>query len=346
MGSRGSHATSEVNSSPAREGAMQAVLQDRYGPADVLRVEQIARPQVAPGEVQLRVRAAGLDRGVWHLMVGRPYLLRLVFGLRGPKLRVRGREVAGVVTAVGSGVTSFSVGDEVFGIGAGTFAEYAVAREDKLALKPVSLSFEQASVVAISALTALQALRDAGKIQPGQKVLINGASGGVGTYAVQLAKAFGAEVTGVCSAAKADLVRELGADHVIDYKSEDFADGANHYDLIVDLGGNPSPTRLRRALTARGTAVIAGGEEGGDLTGGMDRQLRALLLSVFVRQRLTGFLCKENAADLEVLKAMIEEGRLTPFVESTCSLAEVPDALRRLEAGAIRGKLAVVPTAV
>ncbi|WP_112248515.1 NAD(P)-dependent alcohol dehydrogenase [Kribbella monticola] len=322
---------------------MEAVVQDRYGPADVLRIEEIARPQVAPGQVLLRVRAAGLDKSVWHLMVGRPYLLRLVFGLRGPKLRVRGSEVAGTVVEVGSGVTRFSVGDEVFGVGIGTFAEYAVAREDKLALKPTGLSFEQASVVAISALTALQALRDAGKIQAGQKVLINGASGGVGTYAVQLAKAFGADVTGVCSAAKADLVRKLGADEIIDYTSEDFADGVHRYDLIIDLAGNPSPTRLRRALTPRGTAVIAGGEEGGDLTGGMDRQLRAMLLSLFVRQRLTPFLCKENAADLEVLKTFFEAGVLVPAIDSTCSLSEVPDALRRLEAGTIRGKLAVVP---
>lgn len=324
---------------------MEAVLQDRYGSADVLRIEEIARPRVAPGQVLLRVRAAGLDKSVWHLMVGRPYLLRLVFGLRGPKLRVRGSEVAGTVAEVGAGVTRFSVGDEVFGIGIGTFAEYAVAREDKLALKPTGLSFEQASVVAISALTALQALRDAGKIQAGQKVLINGASGGVGTYAVQLAKAFGAEVTGVCSTSKVDLVRKLGADEVIDYTAEDFADGAHRYDLIIDLGGNPSPTRLRRALTPRGTAVIAGGEEGGDLTGGMDRQLRAMLLSVFVGQRLVPFICKENAADLEVLKTFFEAGSLVPAIDSTCSLSEVPDALRRLEAGAIRGKLAVIPVA-
>jgi NADPH:quinone reductase-like Zn-dependent oxidoreductase len=323
------------------ERTMQAITQDRYGSADVLQFGRTARPQIADNEVLLRVRAAGLDRGVWHLMTGRPYLMRLAVGLRRPKSPVVGREVAGTVLAVGSAVTRFAVGDEVFGIGRGAFAEYAAAREDKLARKPVNLSFEQAAVVAVSALTALQALTDVGHVQRGQQVLIIGASGGVGSYAVQLAKAFGAEVTGVCSPAKVDLVRSLGADHVIDYTRDDFADGGHRYDLILDIAGNPSPTRLRRALTPKGTAVIIGGEEGGSLTGGMDRQLRALTLSMFVGQRLTGVLCKERSADLDRLAELIVAGKVTPSIDRTYPLAQVPDAMRHLEAGQARGKVAI-----
>jgi NADPH:quinone reductase-like Zn-dependent oxidoreductase len=320
---------------------MQAIVQEGYGCADVLRVARIARPVIADHEVLLRVHAAGLDRGAWHFMTGRPYLMRLAVGLRTPKHPVLGREVAGTVVAVGSAVTRFAVGDEVFGIGQGAFAEYSAAREDKLARKPANITFEQAAVIAVSAITALQALTDVGHVQPGQRVLVIGASGGVGSYAVQLAKALGAEVTGVCSTAKLDLVRSLGADHVIDYTRDDFADGTNCYDLILDIGGNPSPTRLRRALTPRGTAVIIGGEEGGSLTGGMDRQLRALTVSLFVGQRLTGLLCKENAADLERLTKLIETGALTPSIDRTYPLAEVADAMRHLAAGQARGKVAI-----
>jgi NADPH:quinone reductase-like Zn-dependent oxidoreductase len=304
-------------------------------------VARIRRPEIAANEVLLRVHAAGLDRGAWHLMTGTPYLIRLGSGFGKPKNPVRGREVAGTVVAVGSAVTRFSAGDEVFGVGRGTFAEYAAARQDKLARKPANLSFEQAAVVPVSALTALQALTGAGRLKQGDKVLVIGASGGVGSYAVQLAKAFGAEVTGVCSAAKLDLVRSLGADHVIDYAAGDFADGAHSYDLILDIAGNPAPSRLRRALAPTGTAVMVGGEEGGSWTGGMDRQLRVLALSLFGRQRLTSCLCKERSADLERLTELIEAGKVTPSVDRSYPLDQVPDAMRHLAAGKARGKVAI-----
>jgi NADPH:quinone reductase-like Zn-dependent oxidoreductase len=329
------------NSGP-REGPMLAVVQDRYGSADVLGLARIARPEVADDEVLLRVHAAGLDRGTWHLMTGRPYLLRLGFGLSRPRNPVPGVDVAGTVVRVGSAVTRFSMGDEVFGFGKGSFAEYTVAREDKLARKPLNASFEQAAVVPVSAVTALQALCDVGRVEQGQSVLILGASGGVGTYAVQLAKAFGAEVTGVCSSAKLDLVRSLGADHVIDYTRDDFAAGTRRYDLILDIAGNPSLSRLRRALTPTGTAVIVGGEEGGDFSGGMNRQLRALALSPLVRQRLTMFIAKERSSGLERLTDLIETGALTPSIDRTYPLKQVPEAMRHLEAGKARGKVAII----
>ncbi len=320
----------------------RAIVQDAYGSAEVLRLARVARPEIADNEVLLRVHAAGLDRGTWHLMTGRPYLLRVIgFGFRRPKNSVAGIDVAGTVVAVGQAVTRFAEGDEVFGMARGSFAEYAPAREDKLARKPVNLSFEQAAVVPISAGTALQALCDAGRVEPGQKVLINGASGGVGTYAVQLAKAFGAEVTGVCSTAKLDLVRSLGADHVIDYTRDDFADGAHRYDLILDIGGNPPLSRLRRALTPTGTAVIVGGEEGGRWTGGFGRSLRAPALSPLVRQRLTMLASKERSSDLERLIPLIEAGEVTPSIDRTYSLNRVPEAMRHLEAGLARGKVAI-----
>jgi NADPH:quinone reductase-like Zn-dependent oxidoreductase len=266
---------------------MQAIVQDTYGAADVWRAEEIALPEIAGNEVLVKVHAAGLDRGTWHVMAGQPYLMRLMgYGLRAPKNRVPGLDVAGTVVAAGPAVTRFKAGDEVFGISRGSFAGYACARKDKLARKPANLTFDQAAVVAVSGLTALQGLRDAGRLQPGQHVLIIGASGGVGTFAVQIAKAVGAEVTGVCSTAKTGLVASIGADHVIDYTHDDFADGRQRYDLILDIGGYSPLSRLRRALTPRGTLVIVGGEDGGRWTG-MDRQLRAVALSPFVRQRLT-----------------------------------------------------------
>ena len=327
--------------SPA-EGTMRAVVQDGYGTADILRLAQVARPEIGDREVLVRVHAAGLDRGTWHLMTGKPYLLRLAFGVRSPRQPVLGRDVAGTVAAVGSAVTRFAVGDEVYGIAPGSFADFAVAREDKLARKPVNLTFEQAAVVPISALTAQQALSRVGRVRPGQKVLVTGASGGVGSYAVQLAKACGAEVTGVCSTAKLDLVRSLGADHVIDYTREDFADGEQRYDLVLDIAGNPSLSRLRRALTPTGTLVLVGGEEGGDWTGGtIGRQLRARTVSLFVRQRLTSALNKESGRDLEPLTDLIEAGRVTPSIDRTFPLAEAPDAMRHLEAGRVRGKVAI-----
>jgi NADPH:quinone reductase-like Zn-dependent oxidoreductase len=288
------------------------------------------------------VRAAGVDRGVWHVMTGLPYPIRLAgYGLRAPKNPVPGMDMAGVVEAVGKDVTRFRPGDEVFGIGKGAFAEYARAPENKLAPKPTNLTFEQAAVVAVSGLPALQGLRDKGKVRPGHKVLIIGASGGVGTYAVQLAKAFGAEVTGVCSTTKVDMVRSLGADHVIDYTRDDFADGTQRYDLILDIGGNSSLSRLRRALAPNGTLVITGGEGGGRWLGGNDRQIRALLLSRFVGQKLTTFVSKENHEDMLVLKELIEASKITPVIDRTYPLTEAPQAIRYVEQRNARGKVVI-----
>jgi NADPH:quinone reductase-like Zn-dependent oxidoreductase len=250
--------------------------------------------------------------------------------------------MAGVVEALGKNVTRFQPGDEVFGIGKGSYAEYVCAREDKLAPKPVNLTFEQAAVVAIMGSTALQALRDHGKVRPGQEVLVIGASGGVGTYAVQIAKAFGANVTGVCSTAKVEMVRSIGADHVIDYTREDFAEGDQRYDLILDdIGGNSSLARLRRALASRGTLVIVGGEGGGRWLGGTDRQIRALVLSPFVSQKLGTFVNKENHEDMLVLKELIEFGKVTPVIDRTYPLSQVPEAIRYLEEGHARGKVVI-----
>lgn len=341
MEQRQQHTGTAAHGPPAAGSMMQAIVQDTYGSADVLRLARISVPEIAASEVLLRVHAAGLDRGAWHLMTGTPYLLRVVFGIGKPKNPVRGREVAGTVVAAGPSVTRFSPGDQVYGIGRGTFAEYAAAREDKLARMPANASFEQAAVAAVSALTALQALTDAGRVKSGDRVLVIGASGGVGSHAVQLAKAFGADVTGVCSTAKLDLVQSLGADHVIDYTTEDFADGGHRYDLILDIAGNPAPSRLRRALTATGTAVLVGGEDGGLLTGGLGRQLQARALSLLVRQRLTTVLCKERCADLERLTELIEAGKLTPSVDRSYPLDEVAEAMRFLETGKTRGKIAI-----
>lgn len=321
---------------------MRAVIQESYGAADVLRVAQVPSPTPAPEEVLVRVHAAGLDRGTWHLLTGQPYLMRIMgFGFRRPKNRVPGLDVAGTVVDVGSAVTRFAPGDEVYGISRGSFAEYAVAREDKLAPKPTNLTFEEAAAVPVSGITALQAVRDAGRVQSGQTVLVIGASGGVGSFAVQLAKAFGAEVTGVASTSKLDLLRSLGADHVLDYTRDDFADGAHRYDLVIDIGGSSPIRRLRRALARRGTLVIVGGENGGRVTGGFGRPLRAAALSPFLRQRLAMLVSKERGSDLVPLTELIETGRVAPSLERTYPLDQVPDAVRRLEAGQVRGKLAV-----
>jgi NADPH:quinone reductase-like Zn-dependent oxidoreductase len=319
---------------------MRAVVQERYGGSEVLRVAQVPRPDNTGHEVLVRVRAAGLDRGTEHLMTGKPYAMRLGFGMRRPRNPVSGRDVAGTVAAVGSAVTRFAVGDEVYGIAPGSFAEYAVAREGKLARKPVNLSFEQAAVVPISAGTAVQALLDVGRLQAGQAVLVLGASGGVGSYAVQLAKVFGAEVTGVSSTAKLDLVASLGADHVLDYTCDDFADGARRYDLILDIAGNPSLRRLRQALAPRGTVVFVGGENAGSLTG-LGRQLRGALVSPLVRQRLALFVAKERAADFERLTELIEAGKVVPTLDRTYPLDEAPAAMGLLETGKVRGKIAI-----
>jgi NADPH:quinone reductase-like Zn-dependent oxidoreductase len=319
---------------------MRAVLQDRYGTAEVLRLGRVPRPVIGEHDVLVEVRAAGLDRGTEHLITGKPYAARLAFGMRRPKNPVPGRDVAGTVVDVGAAVTRFAVGDEVYGVAPGSFAEYAVARESRLARKPANLSFTQAAVIPVSAATALRALVDVGRVQPGQSVLVIGASGGVGSYAVQLAKAFGAEVTGVCSTAKADLVTSLGADHVIDYTREDFADGSRRYDLILDIAGNPSLTRLRRALAPRGTAVFVGGEDAGVLIG-MGRQLRGVLLSAFVKQRIALLVAKESATDYDRLTDLIEAGKVVPSIDRTYPLEDAPLAVRQLEAGHVRGKVAI-----
>ena len=322
---------------------MQAVVQDTYGAADVLELRDIDKPTVGDDELLVRVHAAGVDPGVWHLMTGRPYLVRVMgYGLRTPKVRVRGRDVAGRVEAVGTNVTRFHPGEEVFGICDGSFAEYVRARADKLAPKPANLTFEQAAAVPISGLTALQGLRDKGKVQPGQKVLVIGAAGGVGSFAVQLAKAFGAEVTGVCSTTKVDLVRSIGADHVIDYTRDDFADGARHWNLIVDTAGRRSLSRLRRALTHGGTLVIVGGEGGGRWLGGFDRQiLRAPILSPLVSQTLRPLTSKERSEDLVVLKELIEAGKVTPVIDRAFPLSEAPEAVRYVGERSTQGKTVI-----
>jgi len=341
------HATTHEDSRGAGpngsgDATMRAIVQETYGSADVLRLDHINQPEVGDDEVLIRVHAAGLDRGTWHVMTGRPYLMRVLgFGFRRPKNRVPGLDAAGVVVAVGADVTRFAVGDEVFGISRGSFAEYAVVREDKLAHKPANLSFSQAAAVPVSAGTALQALTDVGQVEPGRSVLVVGASGGVGSYAVQVANALGAVVTGVCSTAKVELVRSLGAAQVLDYTRDDFADGTQHWDLIVDIGGNTPLRRLRRALTPTGTLVVVGGEEGGRWTGGFGRTLRAPLWSPFVRQRLTMLASKERASDQERLTPLLESGQVVPSIDRTYPLDQVPVAMRHLEAGHVRGKVVI-----
>jgi NADPH:quinone reductase-like Zn-dependent oxidoreductase len=321
---------------------MKAIVRYNYGSPDVLELEDIYKPKLGDEEVLVRVHAAGVGRDVWHVMTGLPYPLRLAgYGFRAPKNPVIGSDMAGVVEVLGKNVGRFQPGDEVFGIGKGSYAEYVCALEDKLAPKPVNLTFEQAAVVSISGSTALQAVRDHGKVEAGQEVLVVGASGGVGTYAVQIAKSFGALVTGVCSTKKVEMVRSIGADHVIDYTREDFAEGDQRYDVILDIGGNSSLARLRSALASRGTLVITGGEGGGRWLGGTDRQLRAMMLSPFVGQKLGTFVNKENHEDLLVLKDLIESGKITPIIDRTYPLAEVPEAIRYLEGGHACGKVVI-----
>jgi NADPH:quinone reductase-like Zn-dependent oxidoreductase len=321
-------------------GTMKAVVRDVYGPPEILELRDVAVPVPAADQVLVRVHAAGVDRGVAHLVTGLPYPLRLAgYGLRRPKVAVPGMDLAGRVEAVGDGVTGFRPGDDVFGIGTGTFAEYACAPAAKLAHKPTDLTFEQAAAIAISGLPALQAVRDHGRVSAGQSVLILGASGGVGTFAVQVAKAYGAEVTGVCSTAKVDLVQSIGADHVVDYTDEDVTRLGRRYDVVLDIGGNTSLSRLRRVLTPRGRLVIVGGETDGRWLGGTDRQLRALALSPFSSRTLCVFVSKEDGADLRVLRDLVESGDVTPVVERTYPLGEAATALRRLVDGQVRGKV-------
>jgi NADPH:quinone reductase-like Zn-dependent oxidoreductase len=323
---------------------MTAIVQDQYGeaPEQVLRVATLDRPEIREDDVLVRVHAASVDRGTWHIMAGLPYPIRLAgFGFRAPKYDNPGRNLAGMVEAVGAGVTAFTPGDEVYGIGEATFAQFARAAQDKLARKPAKLSFAQAAAVPVSALTALQAMRDHGQVSAGQHVLIIGASGGVGTFAVQIAKAFGAEVTGVCSTAKRDMVRHLGADHIVDYTAEDFADREHRYDVILDIGGNSKLAHLRRALTRRGRLVIVGGETDGRWLGGVDRQVRAMVLSPFIAQTLGTFVASENAADLTALRDLADAGRLTPVIDRSYPLSEAAAALRHLLDGTAQGKLVI-----
>jgi NADPH:quinone reductase-like Zn-dependent oxidoreductase len=328
------HTTAAASAHP-----MRAVVRDSYGmPSEVLRIAQVAQPEIGPDEVLVRVRAAGVDRGVWHVVTGLPYPIRLAgFGVRAPKNPVVGGDLAGIVEAVGSSVSRFRVGDEVYGTGHGTFAEYARASEAKLSPRPPSLSFEQSAAVPVSAMTALQAVRDHGRVQPGQHLLVIGASGGVGSYAVQIAKARDAVVTGVASPSKLDLVRSLGADHVLDYNTDELP--RRLFDVILDIGGNTKVSLLRKALTRTGTLVIVGGETHGRILGGVQRQVGAMLVSPFLRQRLGTFVCRENAADLAVLTELIEAGKVTPVVDRVLPLEAAPQAIHQLTDGTVRGKL-------
>jgi NADPH:quinone reductase-like Zn-dependent oxidoreductase len=322
---------------------MKAVVQDTYGPAEVLELRDIDKPEPGPDDVLVQVCAAGVNPADWHCMTGMPYLMRLMgYGLRAPRSRVRGLDVAGRVEAVGANVTRLRPGDEVYGACDGSFAEYACGRQDRLA--PANLTFEQAAAVPTAAFAALQGLRDRGQVQPGHKVLVIGAAGGIGTYAVQLAKAFGADVTGLCSTTKTELVQSIGADDVIDYTREnftDFADGARRYDLILDTAGNRPVSLLRRALTPGGTLVLVGGEGDGRWLQGVVRTLQAMVLSPFTKQKLRGLMSAERNADLELLRQLIEAGKVTPVIERTYSLGEVPEAIRHLEQGRARGKVVI-----
>jgi NADPH:quinone reductase-like Zn-dependent oxidoreductase len=332
----------EGSSGGRKEQAVKAIVQDRYGPTDVLEFRDVDEPTPGEGEVLVRVRAAGCGPDVWHIMAGRPYLARLMLGVRRPKVRIRGWDFAGTVEAVGSSVTGVAPGDDVMGTCRGSFAELVVATPNDLVRKPPRISFEQAAAVPVSGVTALQALRNHGRVRRGQSVLVIGAAGGVGSLAVQIAKAFGAEVTGVCSTAKVDVVRSLGADDIVDYTREDLADGSRRWDVIVDTAGRRSLSHLRRALSRTGTLVIVGGDGGGRWTGGFFRGvLRAPLLSMFVSQRLRGLNVKENKADLEAVAGLIESGEVTPLVDRTYPLVEAPDAIRYLAEGHPRGKVVV-----
>jgi NADPH:quinone reductase-like Zn-dependent oxidoreductase len=320
---------------------MKAIVQDRYGSSDVLEYADVDRPTPGDDDVLIRVHAAGVDPGVWHLMTGLPYLMRAIgFGLRKPKTRIRGRDVAGQVEAIGRNVAPLQPGDRVFGICEGSFAEYVSARQDRLAIMPANLSYEQAAAVPISALTALHALR-LGQIQPGQHVLIIGAAGGIGTYAVQLAKGYGAIVTGVCSTSKIDLVSSIGADRVIDYTRDDFTNSTRDYHLILDTAGNRPLAQLRRALTTHGTLVIIGGEDGGAWLGGIDRPLRAVMLSPFTSHKLHGLVPDEDHKDLDVLREFIEAGQITPVIDRTYPLSQTADAIDYLHNGHARGKVVI-----
>ena len=323
---------------------MQAITSEKFGSADVFELREVPKPAAKADEVLVRVRATTANPWDWHLMRGLPYIARLVAGLgvRKPKKSVLGTDIAGEVEAVGGEVTRFRKGDEVFGfVGGGGFAEYVSAQEKLLGLKPANLSFEQAATVPLAAVTALQGLRDAGEIRSGQRVMIVGASGGVGTFAVQIAKWFGAEVTGVCSTRNLELVRSIGADTVIDYTREDFTRGDQKYDLIFQLAGTASPSDLRRALTPQGTLVLSSGDSPGRVIGPIGRILKAVLLSPLVSQTMRPLDTKSSSEDLEFLRELIEAGKLAPVIDRTYPLSEAADAIRYLETGRARGKVVI-----
>ncbi|MBI5106520.1 MAG: NAD(P)-dependent alcohol dehydrogenase [Solirubrobacterales bacterium] len=319
---------------------MRAVVQRAYGAPDVLELRDVEVPPARDGEVLVRVRAAGLNIGDWHLLRGIPYVMRIVFGLRRPRKRIPGMDLAGEVEAIGAGVTGLRPGDAVFGWGRGVFAEYASVPAANVMATPSGLSFEEAAAVGDSAFTALIAVRDQGRVAPGDAVLINGASGGVGTFAVQLAKTFGAEVTAVCSTGTADLVTSLGADHVIDYTREDFTRNGRQYDVMLDLIGSHSLAASRRALTPRGAYVLVGVKDMGRWFG-MARQFKALCTAPFVRQKMRVFVCKHTRADLTVLKELVEAGDVRPVIDQRYDLAQVREAFAGLGRGHARGNTVI-----
>jgi NADPH:quinone reductase-like Zn-dependent oxidoreductase len=320
---------------------MKAVVQESYGSHDTLVLREVAKPEIGPQEVLIRVRAAGVNIADWAIMNGLPYIARPVYGLRRPKNGVRGTDVAGIVETVGARVTRFKSGDEVFGWGVGSFADYAAAPEGALALKPANLSFEQASAVPMAGSVALQAVRDHGNVQAGQRILVNGASGGIGTFAVQIAKALGADVTGVCSTRNLELVRSIGADHVIDYTKEDFTQGAQRYDFILDNVSNHSLSALRSVLTPTGMLVPNGGAFTNRWFASAGRLIRGTVMFRFGSQRLGTFLVSQNHEDLEALKEMIEARKVTPVMDHPHSLSETAAAMALVGTGHARGKIAI-----
>ena len=320
---------------------MRAIIQDAYGPPDVvLTVQDIAKPSVGDSDVLVRVHAVPVAGDDWHLVQGLPYLARVATGLRKPKSRVTGLQMAGTVEAVGAKVVDFLVGEEVFGWCAGAFAEYVAVPEGQLAHKPINLSLEEAAAVPISAFTALQGVRDGGRLKAGQSILITGASGGVGIYAVQIAKAYGAEVTGVCSTAKVDLVHSLGADHVIDYTKEHFSANGKRYDVVLDIYGNSSLSQCRRALKPGGVLVFIGGT-GGRWFMGVDRWLRGLLVSPFLGVKMRPLIHKDSHADLLVLRELIESGEVRPVIDRTYPMSAIAQAIADVKAGRTRGQVVV-----
>ena len=321
---------------------MRAIVRHAYGPPDVLRLEDMDKPDVSDDEVLVRVRAASVNPADWHFMTGTPLLVRLGGGLRGPKRERLGVDFAGTVEAVGSNVTQFKPGDDVFGARDGAFGEYVAVREDRSVVPlPANVSFEQAAAVPVAAVSALQGLRDKGRIQAGHKVLINGASGGVGTFAVQIAKTFGAHVTGVCSTRNVDIVRSLGADRVIDYTQEDFTAGDQRYDLMLDIAGNRSWSDCRRVLEPHAIVVMVGGPKGNRLLGPMSRLVKSRLAALPNSQKVMFFLAKLNRADLLVLSELLEAGRLTPVIDRRYGLTDTADSLRYLGEGHAQGKVVI-----